>query len=42
MAVTTPKDAIRLPAALRAQVTVVGVALRWEQPEAVELWLNPP
>ncbi len=40
--VTTPKDAMRLPASARARVTVMGVALRWERPEAVELWLTPP
>jgi tetraacyldisaccharide 4'-kinase len=27
--VTTPKDAVRLPVALREQVTVIGVSLKW-------------
>jgi tetraacyldisaccharide 4'-kinase len=30
---TTPKDAVRLPADLRAQVHVAGVTLAWEDPE---------
>lgn len=30
VAVTTPKDAVRLPAALRARVAVVGVTLDWD------------
>jgi tetraacyldisaccharide 4'-kinase len=34
--VTTPKDAVRLPAALRDQITVVGVALHWADPPALE------
>lgn len=34
--VTTPKDAVRLPAAVRAQVLVAGVALRWDDPAALE------
>jgi tetraacyldisaccharide 4'-kinase len=32
--VTTPKDAVRLPAALRARVQVVGVGLEWEDAAA--------
>jgi tetraacyldisaccharide 4'-kinase len=31
--VTTPKDAVRLPAAIRDCVTVVGVALAWDDPD---------
>ena len=34
--VTTPKDAVRLPAAFRDGVTVVGVALAWEDPGALD------
>ncbi len=34
--VTTPKDAIRLPAAIRVGVEVLGVALVWEDKAAVE------
>jgi tetraacyldisaccharide 4'-kinase len=30
--VTTPKDAVRLPPAIRTQVTVIGVTLRWRDP----------
>jgi tetraacyldisaccharide 4'-kinase len=33
--VTTPKDAVRLPPAFRACVTVVGVGLAWADPAAV-------
>ena len=32
--ITTPKDAVRLPAALRATVAVASVSLRWLDPEA--------
>lgn len=32
--VTTPKDAVRLPPAMRAEVHVAGVSLRWSDPEA--------
>ncbi|WP_428533060.1 tetraacyldisaccharide 4'-kinase [Rhodopila sp.] len=34
VAVTTPKDAVRLPPAIRDQVTVVGVGLEWCEPAA--------
>lgn len=34
--VTTPKDAVRLPAAVRAQVRVIGVGLSWEDPGALD------
>lgn len=34
--VTTPKDEVRLPAAVRAQVRVLGVSLVWEDPAALE------
>jgi tetraacyldisaccharide 4'-kinase len=34
--VTTPKDAVRLPPALRSQVTVVGVGLAWREPEQID------
>ncbi len=34
--VTTPKDAVRLPAAVRSRVRVVGVSLHWDDPAALE------
>ena len=34
--VTTPKDAVRLPPEVRAEVDVVGVSLHWEDEDAVE------
>jgi tetraacyldisaccharide 4'-kinase len=34
MLITTPKDAVRLPPSLRAQVHVARVSLRWADPEA--------
>jgi len=34
--VTTPKDAVRLPGAVRSQVRVVGALLRWADPAALE------
>ena len=39
-AVTTPKDAVRLPPALRAQVRVVGVRLAWDDDAAIERLLD--
>jgi tetraacyldisaccharide 4'-kinase len=33
---TTPKDAVRLPAALRAEVRVAGVGVAWEDAAALE------
>ena len=38
--VTTPKDAVRLPPDIRAQVTVVGVSLRWHEEEEWEALLT--
>ena len=40
MAVTTPKDAVRLPAALRGRVRVVGVELVWEDAALLERLLD--
>ncbi len=37
--VTTPKDAVRLPAAYRDHITVVGVSLAWDDPAALETML---
>ena len=34
--VTTPKDAVRLPAPFRECVTVIGVTLAWEDPETLD------
>jgi tetraacyldisaccharide 4'-kinase len=34
--VTTPKDAVRLPLAIRSQVTVVGVGLVWREPGQID------
>jgi tetraacyldisaccharide 4'-kinase len=39
VAVTTPKDAVRLPVALRDSVRVVGVRLDWEEPAAIDAML---
>ena len=36
VAVTTPKDAVRLPPAIRDQVTVVGVGLEWSEPGGID------
>ena len=33
--VTTPKDVVRLPAAVRRRIRVVGVSLRWDDPAAL-------
>ncbi|HLY88482.1 MAG TPA: tetraacyldisaccharide 4'-kinase [Acetobacteraceae bacterium] len=38
--VTTPKDAVRLPAAVRSRVQIVGVALEWEPAGALETFLR--
>lgn len=38
--VTTPKDAVRLPATVRSSVRVVGVALAWEPADAIEAFLR--
>ena len=37
---TTPKDAVRLPSATRAQVLVVGVSLAWDDPAEIEALLD--
>lgn len=39
--VTTPKDAVRLPASIRARVAVIGVGLAWEDPAARDRLLAP-
>jgi tetraacyldisaccharide 4'-kinase len=38
--VTTPKDAVRLPPAIRTQVTVVGVGLTWRDPGQIDQLLE--
>ena len=38
--VTTPKDAVRLPASFRAEVLVAGVSLAWEDEAAIEALLG--
>jgi tetraacyldisaccharide 4'-kinase len=38
--VTTPKDAVRLPPAVRGQVTVIGVSFRWNQPARIDQLLE--
>jgi tetraacyldisaccharide 4'-kinase len=38
--VTTPKDAVRLSAAYRDRIAVVGVSLSWEEPAALETLLS--
>ncbi len=40
MPLTTPKDAVRLPPALRAEVEVSGVRLVWQQEAAIEALLG--
>ena len=40
MAVTTPKDAVRLPLAIRDQVIVVEVGLEWAEPSAIDQLLE--
>jgi len=37
---TTPKDAVRLPPAVRAAVLVVGVSLAWDDPAEIEAMLD--
>ena len=39
--VTTRKDFVRIPAAFRSRVTVLSVALDWEEPAAIEALLDP-
>jgi tetraacyldisaccharide 4'-kinase len=36
MPLTTPKDAVRLPAAYRDRIGVVGVSLAWDDPTALD------
>jgi tetraacyldisaccharide 4'-kinase len=38
--VTTPKDAVRLPPAIRSQVTIVGVSLAWREPAQIDQFLD--
>ncbi len=38
--VTTPKDAVRLPAWFRQRVTILGVSLRWEDDGEIETLLE--
>jgi tetraacyldisaccharide 4'-kinase len=38
--VTTPKDAVRLPQAVRSSIRVVGVGLAWEPADAIEAFLR--
>jgi tetraacyldisaccharide 4'-kinase len=40
VAVTTPKDAVRLPQAIRDQVTVIGVGLGWSEPSEIDQLLE--
>ncbi len=39
--VTTPKDAVRVPAAFRSSIRVVGVTLEWESLAALDALLAP-
>jgi tetraacyldisaccharide 4'-kinase len=41
VAVTTKKDFVRIPPQFRSRVTVVTVALAWEEPAAIESLLDP-
>ena len=38
--VTTPKDATRLPAKLRAEFDVIGVTLQWQDPAEIEALIS--
>jgi tetraacyldisaccharide 4'-kinase len=38
--VTTPKDAVRLPPAIRSRVTVIGVGLAWQEPRQIDQLLE--
>lgn len=38
--VTTPKDAVRLPPAVRSQVTVIGVGLSWQESSQIDQLLD--
>ena len=38
--VTTPKDAVRLPPAIRAQITVIGVGLEWRESGQIDRLLE--
>jgi tetraacyldisaccharide 4'-kinase len=40
MPVTTPKDAVRLPPAIREQVTIIGVSLKWDKPSDIDQFLE--
>jgi tetraacyldisaccharide 4'-kinase len=40
VAVTTPKDAVRLPPAVRDRVTVIGVGLEWRDPGLIDQFLG--
>ena len=36
LAVTTAKDAVRIPAALRVKIQVADVSIRWSDPQAID------
>ena len=38
--VTTPKDAVRLPPAIRSRVIVIGVGLNWREPSEIDQLLD--
>jgi tetraacyldisaccharide 4'-kinase len=38
--VTTPKDAVRLPPAVRGQVSVLTVGLKWDEPTQIDQFLE--